>query len=69
MQKHWGSTSATNARCLSVQRALVADGQSKAQPRPLPSVIGSVAPAHGFTHTVPPTACRFPAANARPKQF
>jgi len=26
---------------------------------PLPSVIGSVAPAHGFTHAVSPTACGF----------
>ena len=32
----------------------------KTQPRSLPSVIGSAAPAHGFTHAVSPTACRFP---------
>jgi len=32
----------------------------KTQSRSLPSVIGSVALARGFTHTVPPTACRFP---------
>jgi len=35
---------------------------------PLPSVIGSVAPAHSFTHAVPPAASRFPPANARPKR-
>ena len=32
----------------------------KAQSRSLPSVIGNAAPAHGFTHAVSPTACRFP---------
>lgn len=64
-----GSTSATNAHCPSVQRALVADGSWGAQPRPLPSVIGGVAPARGFTHTVPLNARRFPTANARPKQM
>ena len=34
--------------------------QEKTQSRSLPSVFGSAAPAHGFTHTVSPTACRFP---------
>jgi hypothetical protein len=51
---------ATNARFPAVQRALVADGNGKTQPRSLPSVIDSTAPAHGSTQAVSPTACRFP---------
>src|SRR6266702_4392333 len=51
---------ATNARSTAAARTFVAAGNGKTQSRPLPSVIGSVAPAHGFTHAVSPTACHFP---------
>ena len=51
-----------------MQRALVADDREKMQSRPLPSVIGSAAPARGFTHAVPPRRLPLAAANSRPKQ-
>jgi hypothetical protein len=59
-QKPLGSMSATNARSQSCNARSSRTDRGKTQPRSLPSVIGSAASAHGFTHAVPPTACRFP---------
>jgi len=68
-QDHPGrAASATNARCTALQRALVADERGGTQGRPLPSGIGSAAPAAGFTQAVPPLRLPLAAANARPKR-